>query len=194
MNLLENILIVAGISLDIFAAMEIEGAMLAVVKRKTLIIACALVALLQMIFYFAGYFVCYHLVKSGILERAQEWGYIISIIVFTAIGIKLLVKGLKKELIHERRQDDLNVRKYVGIITVTSFCTLAAGCACGLVGVTVWVMRLVILICSVLVTVGGVYAGYHFGFDNKSYLYYGGAVLLWIAGVEILLRAVLHWF
>ena len=46
MNLLENILIVAGISLDIFAAMEIEGAMLAVVKRKTLIIACALVALL----------------------------------------------------------------------------------------------------------------------------------------------------
>ena len=61
-------------------------------------------------------------------------------------------------------------------------------------GVTVWVMLLVILICSVLVTVGGVYAGYHFGFDNKSYLYYGGAVLLWIAGVEILLRAVLHWF
>ena len=61
-------------------------------------------------------------------------------------------------------------------------------------GVTVWVMRLVILICSVLVTVGGVYAGYHFGFDNKLYLYYGGAVLLWIAGVEILLRAVLHWF
>ena len=56
MNLLENILIVAGISLDIFAAMEIEGAMLAVVKRKTLIIACALVALLQMIFYFGGLF------------------------------------------------------------------------------------------------------------------------------------------
>ena len=96
MNLLENILIVAGISLDIFAAMEIEGAMLAVVKRKTLIIACALVALLQMIFYFAGYFVCYHLVKSGILERAQEWGYIISIIVFYGYRHQTAGQGAQK--------------------------------------------------------------------------------------------------
>lgn len=34
MNWIENILIIAGISLDIFAAMEIEGAMLADVKRN----------------------------------------------------------------------------------------------------------------------------------------------------------------
>ena len=39
MSWIENILIIAGISLDIFAAMEIEGAMLADVKRKSLMIA-----------------------------------------------------------------------------------------------------------------------------------------------------------
>ena len=59
MNWIENILIIAGISLDIFAAMEIEGAMLADVKRKSLIIACTLVALLQLLFFFGGYAVCY---------------------------------------------------------------------------------------------------------------------------------------
>lgn len=50
MNWIENILIIAGISLDIFAAMEIEGAMLADVKRKSLLIACTIVTLLQLIF------------------------------------------------------------------------------------------------------------------------------------------------
>ena len=47
MSWIENILIIAGISLDIFAAMEIEGAMLADVKRKSLMIASTIVTVLQ---------------------------------------------------------------------------------------------------------------------------------------------------
>ena len=51
MNWIENVLIIGGISLDIFAAMEIEGAMLAEVKKKSLAIACALVTILQLGFF-----------------------------------------------------------------------------------------------------------------------------------------------
>ena len=192
MNWLENILIIAGISLDIFAAMEIEGSMLVSVKRKSLIIACALVTLLQVIFYFGGYFICYQIAVHDWLAKAGEWGYIISIIVFVAMGVQLWVKGVKKEFVHERRCENLEVCKYIRIITVTSFYTLAAGCACGLVGTSVWMMLAVILICSVLVTIGGLYAGYHLGFETKTFAYYGGAILLWVAGAEILLRTVLH--
>ena len=54
MSWIENILIIAGISLDIFAAMEIEGAMLADVKRKSLMIASTIVTVLQLIFFFGG--------------------------------------------------------------------------------------------------------------------------------------------
>ena len=64
MSWIENILIIAGISLDIFAAMEIEGAMLADVKRKSLMIASTIVTVLQLIFFFGGYFVCYELEKE----------------------------------------------------------------------------------------------------------------------------------
>lgn len=192
MNALENILIIAGISLDIFAAMEIEGAMLAVVKRKSLIIACTLVAVLQMIFYFGGYFICFQIAEHELLAKAGQWGYIVSIIVFVALGVQLWVKGVKKEFVHEKRCENLDPRKYIRIITVTSFYTLAAGCACGLVGTSVWMMLAVIVICSILVVIGGLYAGYHFGFETKTFAYYGGAILLWIAGTEILLRAVLH--
>ena len=192
MNWIENILIIGGISLDIFAAMEIEGAMLADVKRKSLIIACTLVALLQLIFFFGGYFTCYQIEKYQVLENARDVGYIVAIIVFALLGVRLIAKAIKREFIHERRRDGIRVRDYIKIIAVTSFYTLVAGCACGFVGTSVIMMAVVILTCSVLVVVGGLYTGYHFGFESKTGAYVAGAILLWIAGGEILLRSVLH--
>ena len=47
MSWLENMLIMAGILLDVFAAMEIQGAMLANIKKKTLVIACIVVAAVE---------------------------------------------------------------------------------------------------------------------------------------------------
>ncbi len=192
MNWIENILIIGGISLDIFAAMEIEGAMLADVKRKSLIIACTLVALLQLIFFFGGYFTCYQIEKYQVLENARDVGYIVAVIVFALLGVRLIAKAIKREFIHERRRDGIRVRDYIKIIAVTSFYTLVAGCACGFVGTSVIMMAVVILTCSVLVVVGGLYTGYHFGFESKTGAYVAGAILLWIAGGEILLRSVLH--
>ena len=55
-------------------------------------------------------------------------------------------------------------------------------------------MTVVILICSILVVVGGLYTGYHFGFESKTGAYVAGALLLWVAGGEILLRNVIHMF
>ena len=78
------------------------------------------------------------------------------------------------------------------IIAITSLYTLVAGCACGFVGTSILMMAIVILVCSVLVVVGGLYTGYHFGFESKTGAYVIGALLLWIAGGETLLRSVLH--
>ena len=53
MSTFESILIIIGISLDIFAAMEIHGAMLADVKKKTLAIASVVTVGLQLLFFLA---------------------------------------------------------------------------------------------------------------------------------------------
>jgi putative Mn2+ efflux pump MntP len=192
MNAIENILIIAGISLDIFAAMEIEGAMLADVKKKSLAIACTLVALLQLLFFFGGYFVCYELGKNSVIQNSKNVGYIVAAVVFSLLGVRLIVKAIRKEFIHERRRDNIRVRDYIKIIAVASCYTLVAGCACGFVGTSVVMMAVVILVCSVLVVIGGLYTGYHFGFEFKTGFYVSGAVMLWVAGAEILLRSVLH--
>ena len=43
MNWIENVLIIAGVSLDIFAAMECQGALVAKVDKKQLSVICALI-------------------------------------------------------------------------------------------------------------------------------------------------------
>lgn len=192
MNWIENILIIAGISFDIFATMEIEGAMLADVKRKPLAIACVLVTILQMAFFFGGYAACYEVKRYGLLANAENIGYIVAIIVFALLGLRLLIKAIKREFIQERRRESIRVAEYIKIVTVTSLYTLVAGCVFGLVGTSVLMMAIVILICSVLVVIGGMYTGYHYGFELKTGAYVTGAILLWIAGVEMLLRCVLH--
>lgn len=192
MTWFENILVIAGISFDIFSSMEIEGAMLANVKKKSLILACSLVSLLQLLFFFGGYFVCYELGAYGIIENTENIGYIVSVVVFALLGLRLIIKAIKREFVNERRREDIRVRDYIKIIAVTSFYTLVAGCAFGFVGTCVVMMALVILICSVLVVLGGLYTGHYFGFESKTGFYVVGAVVLWIASAEVLLHSVLH--
>ena len=190
MNWLGDILIIAGISLDIFATMEIEGAMLAEVRRKSLIITCTLVTLLQIIFFFGGYIACFELAKIGFLQNAKWIGLVIATIVFSLLGLRLIVKAVRKEFVNESRQE-ISVRKYVQIIAVTSIYTLFAGCASGLIG-TCWILMLItIIICSMLVASGGIYMGYHYGFEAKTVFYVIGAILLWGAAAVILLNHVL---
>ena len=54
MNVLENLLIIAGISLDIFATMECQGALVAKVKKKQLVLICLLTVVWQMAALFIG--------------------------------------------------------------------------------------------------------------------------------------------
>ena len=54
MSVIENLFIIAGILLDVFATMEIQGAMMAQIKKKTMVIACVVVAVVELVFYFTG--------------------------------------------------------------------------------------------------------------------------------------------
>lgn len=187
MSWIENILIILGISLDTYATMEVEGAMLAEVKKKQLVITCALVALLQLIFYFGGYFICFELDKHELIPHSSDVGYIVAAVVFAMLGIRLIVKAIKREIVHEKRKDGLKVREYIKIVVVTSFYTLVAGCACGLVETSAAMMAVVIIVLSILAVIAGIYTGLHFGIEAKTGTYVMGAIVLWIVGVEVLL-------
>ena len=41
---------------------------------------------------------------------------------------------------------------------------------------------------TIAVVIMGTYTGYHFGFEHKRKAYVGGAILLWIAGFDVVFR------
>lgn len=190
MNWFECILIVGGISLDIFASMEIEGAMLAEVKRKSLLTACTLVTILQLGFFYGGYFTGSQLNRVGVFQNAHWVGELIAIAVFLMIGVRLIIKAIRREFVDEKRRE-CTPTQYIRIISVTSIYTLIAGFAAGLLGINVWMMFALIIVCSVLVVVGGLYTGYHFGFQAKTIAYIFGAILLFASGAEMLIKNII---
>ena len=155
MNWVENLLIIAGISLDVFAAMEIQGAMIANLKQKTILVACGVVAGLELIFYLGAYAFCRLISIKGLIANPVSNGEIIAVV-------------------------------------ISNIYTAAAGCACGLVGTTVWQIIAIILVMSVIMVSAGLYTGLHFGFEKKTIAYLAGALLLWGVGAEIFLNKVIN--
>jgi putative Mn2+ efflux pump MntP len=190
MNTLENILIIAGISLDVFASMEIQGAMLQKVNKKTLLVVSAIVSLLQLMFFFGGYAAGYGIDRAGVWRNASWVGYILDTIIFALLGARLIVKGIRRKFVDETRSV-ITVKQYAKIIAVTTVYTLFAGCAYGLVGTHVIIMLALIVLFSFIVVISGLYAGYHFGFEGKTVVYVVGGIILWVAGAEILITNVL---
>ncbi|QFJ55223.1 manganese efflux pump [Pseudobutyrivibrio xylanivorans] len=194
MTWLENLLIIAGILLDVFAAMEIQGAMISHIKKRTLVIACAVVAGIELAFYFAGYFACWLLSSNGYIDNPWYHGEAIAAAVLALLGIRLIAKAIKREFIQERLKESLKVFEYARTIVMSSIYTAAAGCVCGLVGITIWQLIIMIIVISIIMVVLGLYTGLHFGFENKTIAYVAGAVLLWAVSLEMLLHRILEVF
>lgn len=191
MSWIECLLMFAGISLDMFAAMEIQGAKIAKVRKKVLFSVTFLVILLQVIFFYGGYFAGYELVKHVIGSgEGMKAGHFIAALIFISLGVRMLVKAIKHDFVFEHRSE-LTVRDYVKIIIVTTVFTLFAGFATGFVGANVFAMLIIIAVISFIVVIGGMYAGYNLGFTGKTPMYAVGASILILIGIEMIIREVM---
>ncbi len=187
MNYLQGILIVAGISLDLLATMEVEGAKLGEIRRKTLLLNSLLITGLQLGFFFGGYYICHYIDQIEVFanEKTAWLGEVIAFLVFALLGVRLFVKAIRHEFVDERRET-ISRKTYVRIILVTTIYTLFAGCATGFLEFPPLFLLITIIICSIIVVFAGVYMGYMFGFRAKTVFYAIGAAVLWAAGVNIL--------
>lgn len=192
MNWLGNLLIIVGISFDVYAAMEVRGAMLAKIKPKILILTGLLFTLIQSIFFFGGYFITYEMVMHNEVKNADSLGCELAAVIFFVLAARLFHKALKHEEIEEKCEE-MSIKMYVRIILAGAMYTLIAGLACGLIGTNhqlpqYIIMMLLFIICTTIVVVSaGIYTGYRFGFSSKPKFYIIGTVLLGIAGLWSLL-------
>lgn len=194
MSWIENLLIIAGASLDIFAAMECQGALVRKVNKKQLSLVCILVALLQLIALYVGFVLTRYLCLLNPVSDEALLGEILAAVIFFFLGIRLIVKGIKNELIEERLESRFEMKKYLHIAGATSLYTILSGIAFGFVGTSLPIILIMIVIISIAFIIIGTYTGYHFGFEQKTKAYVVGAILLWAAGADIVVRQILLLF
>ena len=107
MNWMENLLIIAGVFLDIFAAMECQGSLVAKINKKNLTVICGIVALAQLITLYLGHFLSSLFCHYRSVSDEKLLGQIISMVIFMILGIRLMVKAIRNEHVEEHLEHHL---------------------------------------------------------------------------------------
>ena len=110
----------------------------------------------------------------------------------TCLGVRLIVKAIKNERVNEHREENLGFKRFWRMAAVTSIYTLLTGIAFGFLETNLMVILIMIVCLTIAVVIMGTYTGYHFGFEHKRKAYVGGAILLWIAGFDVVSVSYTH--
>lgn len=189
MNWIENLLIIGGVSLDVFATMESQGSLVAKIEKKSLAWICGFTCLWQMIAFLAGgFFSSILMQKDGIAENEQFIGNGAAVAIFAGLGIHLLIKAIRNEKLNEHREESLNKNRIFRGMAATGVYTFLSGLAFGFLGSNRFVSLAAVVCLSILAVITGTYTGYHFGFEQRRKAYGAGAALLWIVGADVLAR------
>lgn len=191
MNGIESLLIVAGISFDIFAGMECQGSLLGSIRKKNLAAVCALVALCQLVMLYAGFFLSSLYCRTRAVPDEHLLGEIIAVAIFFGLGVRLLAKAIRNERVEEHLEKEMGYRRFLHMALISGIYTILTGIAFGFIGTDVLHILVMLAICTVLVVIGGIYTGYRLGYTAKTKVYSIGAILLFAAGIDVLVTRIL---
>lgn len=188
MNTMEELIIIVGISLDIFAVMECQGSLVAKIEKKHLALMSVILVAGQVLALGIGKFL------SVLLRRYQSSEYeifleeILAVIIFFCMGIRLLMKAWRNERIIEHREEKFNMHEFVQLCIRNCMFTLLIGIAFGFMGSGVLRILVMAVLMTIAATILGMYTGYRLGFEHKVKAYLGGGILLIAAGVDVIVR------
>lgn len=185
---IHELLILVGISLDIFAGMECQGSLVAKIDKKHLTLVCGLIAIWQLAALYIGNVLAGLLYINDLARNERFIGTVIAAVIFFCLGVRLIVKAIKNERVNEHREENLGFKRFWRMAAVTSIYTLLTGIAFGFLETNLMVILIMIVCLTIAVVIMGTYTGYHFGFEHKRKAYVGGAILLWIAGFDVVFR------
>lgn len=191
MDMVEELVILLGISLDVFGTMECQGALVAKIEKKQLIIFCSILAVGQAIFLGIGSYISQLLCKGRIQTQESFLGQVAAATIFLCLGVRLFLKAWKNEQVIEHREEKVDVMEFLKRYIHGSMFTLLTGIALGFLGKRLSVLLLLVAALTVTATVVGLYTGYRLGYEHKLKAYILGGLLLLAGGVEVITRYIL---
>ena len=189
MSWIEIVLITIGMSLDTFAAVECQGALVAKLEKKRLSMAVTVIALWQTIALLIGSFLVTLLNQYDTQLSGEAFiGRILAILILFGMGLRMFVKAWRNERIVEKREDGLDIKKTFFSSAKGTIFTILTGIAFAFLEADIKAVLIMIICVTIAMVIIGLYTGYRLGFEQKSKAYIGGGALLIAAGIDVIVR------
>ena len=189
MSWIEIVLITIGMSLDTFAAVECQGALVAKLEKKRLSMAVTVIALWQTIALLIGSFLVTLLNQYDTQLSGEAFiGRILAILILFGMGLRMFVKAWRNERIVEKREDGLDIKKTFFSIAKGTIFTILTGISFAFLEADIKAVLIMIICVTIAMVIIGLYTGYRLGFEQKSKAYIGGGALLIAAGIDVIVR------
>lgn len=188
MTWIENVMIIFGISFEVFAIMECKGSMVASIKKSWLAMIGVILSLLQLVMLGIGYIVSRLLINIVTSTDEVVIGHILAIAIFALLGIRLIIKALKNDIINEKLEKKMELKKYILPLIVIGGYTIATGIAAGFCNTNPLNLGILVVIVTWIAAYTGMYTGYRAGFEQKIKAYIAGGALLIIVGIDMAIR------
>ena len=189
MSWIEIVLITIGMSLDTFAAVECQGALVAKLEKKRLSMAVTVIALWQTIALLIGSFLVTLLNQYDTQLSGEAFiGRILAILILFGMGLRMFVKAWRNERIVEKREDGLDIKKTFFSIAKGTIFTILTRIAFAFLEADIKAVLIMIICVTIAMVIIGLYTGYRLGFEQKSKAYIGGGALLIAAGIDVIVR------
>ncbi|MCR6546943.1 manganese efflux pump MntP family protein [Dehalobacterium formicoaceticum] len=187
---MEIILLAIGISLDAFAVMTIQGAMIPTIHFFNLIKVGVLFGGWQtLVITLSSALTQRYIVSNSLMDPLyiREILGVLATGIFVFLGLYLIWKARHHYYVEEKLQERLYVRKTFRLAIVTSLDALLAGISMGIMGVSVTGLLFPFMFISVLAVFLGVYVGHWFGYEPKTNAYYLGATIILVTSLNMAL-------
>lgn len=189
MSWIEIVLITIGMSLDTFATVECQGALVAKLEKKRLSMAVTVIALWQTVALLIGSFLVTLLNQYDTQLSGEAFiGRILAILILLGMGLRMFVKAWRNERIVEKREDGLDIKKTFFSIAKGTIFTILTGIAFAFLEADIKAVLIMIICVTIAMVIIGLYTGYRLGFEQKSKAYIGGGALLIAAGIDVIVR------
>lgn len=190
MNMMEQTMIVLGISLEVFGAMECQGSLVAKIEKRQLAVFCGILAAGQTLSLGGGDLLALLMSSQGTQAKEIFLGQAVAAAIFLFLGVRLLLKAWKNEEVMERREEKFEVKKFLARYFKSILFTFLTGIALGFLSGSISFLIALSLISTILVTVVGMYTGYRMGYEYRMPAYVLGGILLITGGLDVILKFV----
>ena len=118
---------------------------------------------------------------------ADRWEGL-TVLIFAALGIYMILKGIRKKKVLERRKDEIEWKKTTLLALVTSVDAFFVGMGLGFLDTAMIEESLVLFPVTVLEAVIGIFAGYRLGLKENRRAYWSGEHSFYLSSFDVILH------